>query len=220
VQTIINTNCRSKSEKSAVATLTLMEYPRHFCVGSTLDGKVTVAVVTENGTLCTFQHKLNGPLRKPLAPDCVFKITETNDSSIQIPVLTAFLTTGEVSLIKLVYGSWLSLRFEVMEFKFLRDTVTIKRDFNVKSKVSKNKKKNNLVEFTEIPSDAKHLQPGSEADLKTGDGKSKKRKKAEKDSGDSGELPMEDRLSNLTIDKPSSGIIPDGNNLAHLLSQV
>ncbi len=31
---------------------------------------------------------------------------------------------------------------------------------------------------------------------------------------------MEDRLSNLTIDAPSTGVIPDGNNLAHFLSQV
>lgn len=209
---------RSKSERNAVATLTLTEYPRGFCVTSSGNGNVSVAAVTENGTLCTFQHKLNGPLRKPLAPTCVLKIMDTNDTSTQVPILTTYLSTDQSDL-KLVYGSWLSLRFESMELKFLQDKVTIQREFKVVSKILKNKKKQVDEDITEVPSDAKHLHPGVEAIIKPGDSKAKKRKKNEDSKDESGELPMEDRLSNLTIEK-SSGTIPDGNNLAHLLSQV
>lgn len=187
-----------------------------------------MGAVTENGNLCTFNHKLNGPLRKPLAPNCVLTVLDTDETSAQVPVLSCFLTHEDESSaeVKLAYGSWLRLRFESMGMKFLQDKVTIKREFALKTKVGKQKNKsisNIEKNITEIPSDAKHLQPGTdESSSKLLDGgKGKKRKKNVDSKEDEGELPMEDRLSNLTIDAPSSGgAIPDGNNLAHLLSQV
>ncbi|XP_021944574.1 WD repeat-containing protein 43 [Folsomia candida] len=217
----------SKSEQSAVATLMLMENPRQFCVVSPSGGKVSVSAVTENGTLCTFSHKLNGPLRKPLAPTCILTVMDAHEPTTVVPVLSCFLTNEDESSaeVKIAYGSWSKLQFDSMAVKYLQDKVTIKREFVLKSKVSKHKQKQKDTDIetdvmTEVPSDAKHLQPGSDIGLiKPLDGKGKKRKKNQGSNKDEEELPMEDRLSNLTIDAPSSGGIPDGNNLAHLLSQ-
>lgn len=218
---------RSKSERSSVATMMLTENPKRFCVSTTGDGRVSVAAVTEKGNLCTFQHKLNGPLRKPLAPSGCLKIVDSNNPTETVPIMSCQLSAeADVnSDIKLAYGSWLRLRFESMGMQYIQDNVTIKREFAIKSKAAKGKGKSKAAEETaiaQVPSNAKHLQPGSEADLHVGDsgGKGKKRKKNEVSKDDTGELPMEDRLSNLTIDVPSSAQIPDGRNLSHLLSQV
>ena len=74
----------------------------------------------------------------------------------------------------------------------------------------------------EVPSDVKHLQPGTEEAL-VGTAKAGKKRKKEivNVEGDKDELPMEERLTNLTLDTPAAGTSTiRGNNLAHLLSQV
>ncbi len=94
----------------------LLENPRNFCVLSTSDGKVSVAVVTESGNLCTFNHKLNGPLRKPLSPNCVLTIRDTNESSAQVPVLSCFLSNEDEAEVKVGYGQIVQLlKFHLMQ---------------------------------------------------------------------------------------------------------
>lgn len=66
------------------------------------------------------------------------------------------------------------------------------------------------------------MQPGVEP-LQSSIDQSKKRKKgidgAEVNAANDGELPMEERLTNLTMENPVP-VGMKGNNLAHLLSQV
>jgi len=67
--------------------------------------------------------------------------------------------------------------------------------------------------------DVKHLQPGTDTGVLVEE-KAKKRKRGmgTEDKVEDGELPMEERLTNLTITTSTSGIRE--NNLAHLLSQA
>jgi len=99
---------------------------------------------------------------------------------------------------------------------------TISREFFGGSKKKKSKSTIQEDPVVEVPSDVKHLQPGTEGTLVGTEKSGRKRKKelaAEKLDKD--ELPMEERLANLTMDAPAAGASAiRGNNLAHLLSQV
>ncbi len=95
---------------------------------------------------------------------------------------------------------------------------TISRRFFGKKK-SKSMRED--VQVVEVPSDVKHLQPGTEGTLAGTEKSGKKRKKElVPDKGLEDELPMEERLTNLTIEAPAASSTIRGNNLAHLLSQV
>jgi len=163
-------------------------------------------------------------MKKPLMPKSTLTIIDGNDESHSVPIMASFLHDELQSSVVVGYGNWLRLRFEQFELKYLQDEVTIKREFSAKSKKKKSEKKSKdatKTDVVEVPDDVKHLQPGTEAGSKSSDSKGKKRKKdGETEKVEDGELPMEERLSNLTIDAPASGSIPDGSNLAHLLSQV
>lgn len=214
---------RSKTEKNAVATLSVPDNPQTFNVFSSASSIVSVSVTSHDGSLYLFQHKLNGPMKKPLMPKSTLTIAESNKDSLNVPILTSFLHDQSDGSVIIGYGNWLRLKFELFTLKNLEGDVTIKRDFTAKKKKSEKKSKDaTKVEVVEVPNDVKHLQPGTETGSKPSDGKGKKRKKdgQTEEKVEDAELPMEQRLSNLTIDAPASGSIPDGSNLAHLLSQV
>jgi hypothetical protein len=88
----------------------------------------------------------------------------------------------------------------------------------VKTKKKKSTSNNAHNDLVEVPADVKHLQPGTEDAVLLGEKSGKKRKQKEEEKAEDGELPMEERLTNLTITTSASGIRE--NNLAHLLSQV
>ncbi len=218
--------CRSSNEKNSVLTLTVPEPPQSFSVFNSEEGHVSIASVTQKGPLHLFKHKLNGPVKKPLLPSVTLKVHDVMDANKSIPVLASFVAddgSDKESSIVAAYGSWLRLRFEKFSTTSLETETVIEREYSTQKR--KGKKQHMLMEndTVEIPSNVKHLQPGSEslvADLK-----SKKRKKVGQGSNDTaavddGELPMEERLTNLTIDAPASGSVPSSSNLANLLSQV
>lgn len=94
---------------------------------------------------------------------------------------------------------------------------TISREFSIKSR-SEETKYSVQKDLSQIPSDVKHLLPGTdEAGLC--DEKLGKRRRMNDGKGKNGELPMEERLSNLTLTATPGGGIRE-NNLASLLSQV
>jgi len=177
-----------------------------------------IGVVTDKGTLFVFHQKLNGPMKKPVIPLSTIQILDSTTQQI-IPILACFLNDHDGII--LCYGSWLNLKSETFQQDDLLrqdgSTVVLQREFHEKP----NKKKDKVARM-EIPNDVKHLQPGGDCDLlvdKTNIGKIK-RKSSQDDETNQDELPMEERLSNLTVEQPSSGNIPGGRNLAHLLSQV
>lgn len=190
-----------------------------------------MAATTIKGQMNLFKHKLNGPVKKPLLPSATMKVVDTSDVDKSVPLLAShIIDNGDDNLsILACYGSWLRLRFEKFAVSSLDLQTIVKREYFAQSKSGKKNKQRSILEkdIVEIPSTVKHLQPGSES-LTAGvtDSKAKKRKKNEDLAGqegppdDDGELPMEERLTNLTIDTPASSSVPSSNNLANLLSQV
>jgi hypothetical protein len=213
-----------------VLTLTVPEPPQSFSVLRSDGGQVAVASVTQKGPLHLFKHKLNGPVKKPLLPSVTLKVLDSLDDSKQIPVLTSYISDedGADDMTLLVsYGNWLRLRFEKLKVSALDAASTIKREYSAHKKKGKNKQAQSLQDndLVEVPNDVKHLQPGSEGLLQsTSDSKAKKRKNVG-DGGedamavDDGELPMEERLTNLTIEVPSGSTVPSSSKLSMLLSQ-
>jgi hypothetical protein len=227
----------TKSNKNAVATLALSNTPaRMSVISSSVSGNVSLAVVTTDGTLNLFQQKLNGPVKKPQNPSCVFSIVDSGEkeagSSRKVPILASHLLQEVEECENKVcvgFGSWLRLKFEKLQFRDLKDEVTLRRDFF--SLQGKKLKKKQQLEKTgkalengdrkeEVPLTVKHLQPGIDTSSKPEKAKKRKKDETTGEKVDEGELPMEERLSNLTLEKPGGSGIPDGNNLAHLLSQV
>jgi len=208
----------SKSSKNSIATLGVSEVPLDFHLSTTEAGFVSVSVVTEKGCLHFFRHKLNGPVKKPMTPSNTIKIVDSMDSTKAVSVLTSFATSDEESAILFAYGSWIKLRFERMDVSTLDNAVVLQRQF-LSSKKSKSSKTNEpQTSVVEVPMDVKHLEPGTDgAAAATSEKMGKKRKKGKPSKEESEELPMEERLTNLTIDTPTPGLRE--NNLAHLLSQ-
>jgi U3 small nucleolar RNA-associated protein 5 len=119
------------------------------------------------------------------------------------------------------YGNWLKLRFERFEVSTISKEHVVSREFSqLKSKKSKKSSKSQTMEeeHTEVPNDVKHLTPGTET-LHHVPGSSKSKKQGRKEKVEEGDLPMEERLTNLTIDAPVRNELPQGENLGHLLSQ-
>jgi len=86
-----------------------------------------VSVITQKGQLHLFQHKLNGPIRKPILAQSTLKITDSLDSTKIVPILATYLTPDvENATVLGGYGSWTNLRFE--SFVSLRATFKISRN--------------------------------------------------------------------------------------------
>lgn len=207
----------SRNEQNSVLTLTVPEPPQRFSVANPDNGQVSVATVTQTGSLHLFKHKLNGPVKKPLLPAVTLKIQDSANTS-QLPLLASFLAEdsndSDIALVA-AYGNWLRLRFERFPVGNLEQETIFQREYSL----AKKKGKKSIADDTvQVPSNVKHLQPDMPSDLKP-----KKRKHGEEVKTESvvddGELPMEERLTNLTINTPSSGTVPNSNNLSNLLSQ-
>ncbi|CAL8090103.1 unnamed protein product [Orchesella dallaii] len=223
----------SQKERNSVLTLTVPEPPQSFSILNSESGHVAVATVTQKGPLHLFRHKLNGPVKKPLLPSISLKIVDSLDDNKCVPLLASHISdeADEDNLTLLAsYGSWVRLRFEKFPVSSLDSQSVVKREYSMQKKKGKNKQLGvtdslQSPDVVEVPNDVKHLQPGLDSLAVPSDSKAKKRKKPgeeEKQDGfivDDGELPMEERLTNLTIDTPASGSVPSASNLSHLLSQ-
>lgn len=220
---------RSVNEKNSVLTLTVPEPASNFFVHNSADGQVTVTSVTQKGPLHVFKHKLNGPVKKPILPCSTLNVVESFDSNKLVTILASYIYSDDNDDVKLLigYGSWLRLRFEKLATHSLEKETTIKREYSLQKKGKKTVHTIPDSDLVEIPDNVKHLQDGSEVldeQSQSSQSKSRKRKTAGEDEEepfvtDDGELPMEERITNLTIDNQPSTSVPSSSNLANLLSQ-
>lgn len=211
-------------------TLTVPEPPAMFSVcSSSKSPQVSVAVVTGKGPLHIFQHKLNGPVKKPLLPSVTLKVIDALEETSTLPILASWIS--DEGLLTAYGANWLRLRFEKFMVSNLEVDTVIKREYATQKKKGKrNQPLHQLPDSqVDVPVNVKHLPGGGAAGGLEGIS-GKKRKKpgaAEMEEGivEDGELPMEERLTNLTIEGgggaagAGGGGALNSNNLANLLSQ-
>ncbi|CAG7825086.1 unnamed protein product [Allacma fusca] len=207
----------------AVASLAVPEPPSNVNVFTCGNGVANVAVANRKGHLHIFQQKLNGQVKKPLTPTATITVVDSNSADQEIvPVLSGHVSDQINVSILAAYGNWLKLRFERFEVSGVSKDHVVSREFShlksKKSKKSSSKSQETQEEHMEVPNDVKHLMPGTET-LNQIPGSSKSKKQGGKEKVGKGDLPMEERLTNLTIDAPVRNELPQGENLGHLLSQ-
>ncbi|ERL83325.1 WD repeat-containing protein 43-like [Dendroctonus ponderosae] len=201
-----NLNSESKL-KNAVSNYVLQDVAIHVSVYISVEGNASVAAATRNGSLHVYHHKLNGKCDKPLKPKTTLQVVsdtgQSNESVKPIKICGARFLDGET--LSLGYGSELLLTFENVTLTSKKLEVLIRVDQQASSKKCKDEQVTKLkkplvgdnVNYISTQSTATHT----------------KRKVGQQD-----EIPMEQRLENLTLSK-AEGKVPKVNNVAQLLLQ-
>lgn len=206
---------RNTKQTYAVASLSIPEPAKAMRTHTAGSGEVFVSVTSKKGHLHIFKQKLNGQIKKPIMPTSTIKVIESTNSS-EIRILAGCVCDVSNPVVLAAYGDWLRLQFEKFDLATVsKENVFPRQLLQVRSKKSKQRSITD-ENHAEVPNDVKHLQPGTEAVLQVPKGKKSERK----EKVEEGDLPMEERLTNLTVDAPSRNDIPTGENLGHLLSQV
>ncbi|XP_066254470.1 WD repeat-containing protein 43 [Euwallacea similis] len=189
-------------QKNAVCNYLMQDSVQYISVNVSDQGLTKVAATNKSGTVHVFQHKLNGKCDKPLKPKSAIQVVsdtgQTNEPVKPLRVFGArFIDSDTVCL---GHGSDLILTFEQVEITSKRVEVLIRQDPHAL-------KKSKDVQITKIK---KPLIGDGVHYVST---ESSKRK-----PGQQQEIPMEQRLENLTLSK-SEGKVPRVDNVAQLLLQ-
>ncbi|XP_013780540.1 WD repeat-containing protein 43-like [Limulus polyphemus] len=213
----------------AAAAFTVTEEPTNIDVSNlkSRDQPITLSVVMMNGALCVFEHQLNGKCKKPLTPKSTVQIaSEGSEDGIEkpkpIPILAAHVFASAKSSVLIAHGNFIKPTFEKL---FLGDckpeTWLVRQDpaktiVTVETDVTKLKQpeKGKVVKYL-APDHMVPAGPIEDGDLSLG--------KRKRELANSNELPMEERLNALHLEKlpetSSSKGTPRADNMVHLLLQ-
>ncbi|XP_023649180.1 WD repeat-containing protein 43 [Paramormyrops kingsleyae] len=195
-------------DKNAVLSFTLTEEPRHVDLVASDDKAVRVAVVCQDGQLHVFEHFLNGPCKKPLAPSCSVQVSSPggrpgeDDTPLPVPLLAVAQCSGQQDLL-LAYGNHLQPVVEKVTVNTAERHVCLVRDvrttlsLSIETAVSK-------VKTPIVNTSGKVLVPGlpgHRAPVKTAQGVTEKRKQG---SGTK-EMSIEERLGEIDLSTASGG---------------
>uniref|UniRef100_T1IMG5 Small-subunit processome Utp12 domain-containing protein n=1 Tax=Strigamia maritima TaxID=126957 RepID=T1IMG5_STRMM len=211
---------KDSKDKGASATFALREEPVFIDITTptSRDQSLLLTAVTKSGLLQVFEHHLNGRCKEPLSPTVSITIA-TSDEEIPktIPIISAQLCNDENRNILIAYGNSVRLGFEKLPFSSSEKEICLPRrdpsKFNVTIESTKTKIKQPHV------GKVKMLVPGH----MMASGPTELQKKRKRDGPVYHQLPMEERLSVLTIDQqlsvPSGSSVPRALNMSNLLEQ-
>ncbi|XP_050312161.1 WD repeat-containing protein 43 [Anthonomus grandis grandis] len=194
-----------EKHKNAVCNYLMEDAVYSVAIDVAEDGLTSVAATNRSGALHIFQHKLNGKCDKPLKPKMTIRVVSDTGQSEQVAPIRIFGARFlDSETVCLGHGSEVILTFENVQITSKRVEVLIRAEPHLSGKskeaqVSKMKKALISEEVNYISNHTTAL-PG-------------KRK-----GGVQAEIPMEQRLENLTLTKPE-GAAPRVNNVAQLLLQ-
>lgn len=219
-RTISAWRLKDDGDCSAVASFAVTDDPCSLSLTNTSakDQPISLSVITKTGNLHIFEHQLNGRCRKPLLPKVTFHIATSNASYEKpqpVPVLAAQISSsGE--LCQMAYGNFLKPVFESIELQDCEKELFLVRDVLTDCYSSLEKSVSKVKEPSK-DGDIKHLAPGFMTPTRPSEIPHRKRKRLSKEA----ELPMEERLNALYLDKTSEDVQPTAksDSVIHLLLQ-
>ncbi|CAG9816276.1 unnamed protein product [Phaedon cochleariae] len=204
-------NCWSLGEqsrdKNAIASFLMEDIVQNISVNIASDGSTNIAATVRSGVVHVYKHTLNGKCGKPLKPKTTVQVVtdtgQTNDVVSPIRIMGAIYRDEETLCIG--HGTDILLTFEnllISSYKKLQ--CLIRKDPRAPA-VSKQDKDTKTI--TPVVNDDVHYLTSQISHTKRkNDGKI--------------EVPMEQRLENLTLNKSeSSSKVPKSDNVAQLLVQ-
>ncbi|XP_067469840.1 WD repeat-containing protein 43 isoform X1 [Thunnus thynnus] len=190
-------------DKNSVVSFTLTDEPQHIdlVTSNSKEEAVRLAVVCKDGQLHLFEHFLNGPCKKPLAPSCTVQMSDTKDSPVPIPLLAAALR-ADIRTVLLAYGNHLQPVMEKVEINTTDRHVCLTRDvqtslsLSMETAVSK-------VKTPIVNAKSRVLVPGLPGHQAPVKGTSQGSEKRKKDT-DTKEMSIAERLGEIDLSTVSS----------------
>ncbi|CAH0747818.1 unnamed protein product [Bemisia tabaci] len=205
----------SNDEKTSIASFVLDDTAAEMSVFAEDDGaSATMMALSSSGTLHTFKLKLNGKCSKSVKADHIIQLAPNEGSKTlslsPIPICSSLPKSDSSVLI--AYGSGVLLKFETIAIDSPETLIILVRK-DTRKKVSI-KNQDSLKVVSASTADASYSHPGvvngsNSVDLKRNSSSKLK------------DLPMEERLENLQlnkIDTPAGSSVPP-DSLAQLLIQ-
>ncbi|XP_028994586.1 WD repeat-containing protein 43 [Betta splendens] len=190
-------------DKNSVVSFTLTAEPQNIdlITSNSKEEAVRLAVVCKDGQLHFFEHFLNGPCKKPLAPSCTVQMCDTKDSPAPIPLLAAALGADPRTVL-LAYGNHLQPVIEKVEINTAEKRISLTRDvqtsLSLSMETSISKVKTPVVNISSkvlVPG-----VPGHQAPVKGAPQASGKRKK----DTDTKEMSIAERLGEVSLSEVST----------------
>ncbi|KAL2724285.1 WD repeat-containing protein 43-like [Vespula squamosa] len=201
----------TKNDKCSVATLAMQDEALSVSVHVNEESQVMVLAITRSGQAHVFKYQPNGR-SKPLKPTlniAVASDVHQKETIQQIPILMAKLIENEKLL--LAYGSYMNLTFEKVTPDF-----SDKIQYLIRSEVKKTKERKEesvtKVKATITEDNVEYLVPGAGSTAT----------KRNRTSSAGSQLPLKDRLENLSLNVETNAIgrTPSkGANMIQLLMQ-
>jgi len=122
------TNTDSKMTTSALVSMTIPEEPHQLSLKQpeSIGEPILLTVVSKAGILYAFQHRLNGPMQKPLNPKVTLNVVDADvDSSSNLPVLTSLMRVDKQIIF--AFGSFLTPTFDRLAYDPAMPEVTLRR---------------------------------------------------------------------------------------------
>ncbi|XP_067007898.2 WD repeat-containing protein 43 [Anabrus simplex] len=202
----------SNASKSQVASFAMDDVATSVCVCAGGEAEPTLlTAVTNTGHLHVYRHQLNGRCQKPLKPKVTIQVasdTGQNKETVKpIPILGGHLCDCNVAL--LAYGNQVFLAFERIALDYQEKIMCIVRQDPRKMSVSKEE----AVSKVRIPETGDSVEYVTPAVVAATPAKRIRKLKSD--------VPMEERLANLALDKPEPQPKgpPKAGNMSQLLIQ-
>ncbi|KAK7580325.1 hypothetical protein V9T40_000954 [Parthenolecanium corni] len=211
---------KDDEDRSALAVFALDDALVSISVLSSSSSGLSVLASSRTGVLHLYTCTINGKKhRKPAKPKLTIQIAaESEDSKAkveQIPIVgSAFCDENSAHI---AYGGELILSFEKLQLKTTeKSMIIVRQDPQKKSVVNKEQSLNKVLPT----SSCKNVQYVS-SDMVNGfsGNSSKKPQKRPNNAEKSYDVPLEQRLENLSVDIPSTSNAPTSESLVHLLLQ-
>ncbi|KAL1517688.1 hypothetical protein ABEB36_001423 [Hypothenemus hampei] len=192
--------------KTAVCNYLMQDAVQYVSIDVSSEGLTSVAATNKSGAVHVFQHKLNGKCDKPLKPQTTLQVvSDTGQSNEPVKPIKIFgAKFADSQTLRIGHGSEILLTFENVTLSSKKVEVLLRTDPH-------QSKKSPDIEVTKVKqpiiSDGVHYESTETTSIPI------KRK-----SGIEAEIPMEQRLENLTLSK-AEGKVPKVDNVAQLLLQ-
>ncbi|KRT82733.1 hypothetical protein AMK59_3512, partial [Oryctes borbonicus] len=195
------------SEKNAIASFLMDDVAQNISIINGSDSPTNMAALTRNGLVHIYQHILNGKCNKPLKPKTTIQIaSDTGQNVVPVPIVGAQFQK-DLSLL-ICHGSQMFLTFENITVNIHEKLQCLVRS---DPKTLKAAKQSESIKFRMplVDNNVQYLTPHTSTPSAV------KRK-----PDGSQEIPMEQRLENLTLTKSDiTSKVPKMDNVAQLLVQ-
>lgn len=128
---------KTTTTTSALVSMTIPEEPQQLSLKQpeSIGEPILLSVVSKAGILYVFQHRLNGPMQKPLNPKVTINVTDSQDLTSSLSVLSSLVRVDKEILF--CFGSFLSPSFEHVAYDPATPTLSLQRSVTTMMKPPK-----------------------------------------------------------------------------------